>query len=176
MPALAIIGSARPGGHTAELLGRLTRGTGCAVVDLSATPIESFHYGATPPRDSFVTIVEQMVAADLTVFATPVYWFSYAAVMKNFIDRFSELLVDHQDLVEALRGRDFALLSCGANPDPEPALELAFDKFCAFFGARCLAKAYARRTDEFYDRAAADRIRERLLAAGAVAAVKSAQE
>lgn len=165
MSAIAILGTARRSGHTATLLSRLTEGTACEIVDLLENPIAGFSYSPEQTHYDFLPIVERMTRAEVSIFATPVYWFSYSAIMKNFIDRFSELLIEHQDLVDALRGRDFVLLSTGSSPEPEPALEIAFDKFCGFFGAHCYAKLYARRDEDFFDPDAAERVRRLLLKA-----------
>lgn len=162
MSSLAILGSGRSGGHTAAVLQHLVAGSDCEIVDLHRCKIELFRYSQEPTQDEFTGLVERIVGADLTIFATPVYWYSYSAIMKNFIDRFSDLLIDNQDLVDRLRGKDFVLLSSGAVPEPEPALELAFEKFCGYFGANCVARLYARREDDFFDPKAADLVRRRL--------------
>jgi multimeric flavodoxin WrbA len=174
MPALAILGTARRSGHTATLLSRLTENTSCEMVDLLEAQLGPFSYSPDHPRYDFLPIIERLVRSDVVIFATPVYWFTYSAIMKNFIDRFSELLIDHQDVVEQIRGRDFVLLSTGSSPEPEPALEVAFEKFCAFFGANCFAKLYARRDEDFFDPIAAEKVRRRLLVVAKPAGVEAA--
>src|SRR5690349_7472947 len=91
---LAILGSARSDGHTAALLKRLIDGSDCEVIDLNATNIACFRYDQRyADDDEFLAIVERMIAAPIVIFATPVYWYAFSAVMKNFIDRLSDLLM-----------------------------------------------------------------------------------
>ena len=160
-PSIAILGSARRDGNTAELLRRLVSGLACEIVDLQATPPAPFSYGQRYPGDPFFSIVERMTVAPVTIFATPVYWFSYSAIMKGFIDRFSDLSIsgENQELGRKLRGRFFALLASGSDPALEPALNLAFTEFCHFLGARYLAPVYAREAGPFVDAAAASNVR-----------------
>src|SRR6185436_808617 len=92
--ALAILGSARSDGHTAALLTRLIEGRDCEIVDLNAARVAGFRYDQRYPEgDEFLAIVRKMIAAPIVIFATPVYWYSFSAVMKNFIDRLSDLLM-----------------------------------------------------------------------------------
>jgi multimeric flavodoxin WrbA len=162
MPPLAILGSARRGGHTAQLLGRLIAGQPCEVTDLLDARIGPFSHAQDYPPDDFLPVVRRMTAARLTIFATPVYWYSYSAVMKNFIDRFSDLVLTHQDLGRQLRGRKFALLASGTGAMPERSLNIVFEQFCGYLGAKCVACVYARETGPFYDPAAAELVRVHL--------------
>lgn len=161
-PSLAIVGSARRDGNTAALVHRLVEGLPCEVIDLQDTPMPAFAYGQREPGDPFFAIVERMTRAPVTIFATPVYWFSYSAVMKGFIDRFSDLGESHQELGLRLRGRRFVLLSSGSEPTLEPALNLAFTEFCHCLGAHCLAQLYARESGPFTDPAAVTLVRNHL--------------
>jgi len=160
--SLAIIGSARRDGNTAALVHRLVEGLRCDIIDLQDTPMLPFSYGQRQPDDPFFSIVERMTRAPVTIFATPVYWFSYSAVMKAFIDRFSDLVSPNQDLGQRLRGRRFVLLASGSDPTLEPALNLAFTEFCHCLGAHCLAQLYARETGPFTDEASVTLVRHHL--------------
>jgi NAD(P)H-dependent FMN reductase len=162
-PSLAILGSARSDGHTAALLARLTAGLSCETIDLTAARLEPFGYAQRyAAGDPFPGIIERMAAAPVAIFATPVYWFSYSAVMKGFIDRFSDLVMTRKALAPRLRGRSFALLASGSDPALEPALNLAFSQFCDFFGACCIAMIYAREAGPFVDPDAAALVRREM--------------
>src|SRR5689334_21094507 len=97
--SLAILGSTRSDGHTAALLTRLIDGFECDVIDLNAARIAGFRYDQHyPADDEFMTIVERMIASPIVIFATPVYWYSFSAVMKTFIDRLSDLLMSKKEI------------------------------------------------------------------------------
>ena len=49
--SLAILGSARSGGHTAALLTRLIDGFDCEVIDLNAAKVAGFRYDQQYPGD-----------------------------------------------------------------------------------------------------------------------------
>src|SRR5690349_24150128 len=113
---IAILGSSRSEGHTAALLARLIDGIDCEVIDLNAVRIANYRYSQRyDADDAFMGIVAGMIAAPITVFATPVYWYSFSGVMKTFIDRLSDLLVEpNKPIGRQLRGRRWALLSSGS--------------------------------------------------------------
>jgi len=154
-PALAILGSAPGDVRMASLVRRLTAGLACEVVDLGAVSIAPFSPAQNYRPDSFLDLIARMAEAPVTVFATPVYWFSYSAVMKGFIDRFTDLQLTHRQLGGRLRGREFALLASGSEAELEPALNLAFSRFCDSIGARCIALVYAQADGPFADADAA---------------------
>ena len=105
MNSIAILGSARSRGNTAAALQRLIAGSCCEVVDLQFCSVAPYNYESDYPEgDQFLSVVQQIVRAPVTIIATPVYWYSYSTPMKVFIDRFSDLLTAHRDLGRQLRG------------------------------------------------------------------------
>lgn len=69
-------------------------------------------------KDDAVEILDQMVAADLVLFTSPLYFWGLAGPLKSFIDRTYSLYVnfhqpDHDSLV---KGQRQALLVTGAGP------------------------------------------------------------
>jgi multimeric flavodoxin WrbA len=163
---LAILGSARSDGHTAALLHRLIQGLECDVVDLNAASIAPFRYDQHyPAADEFMPIVERMIAAQVVIFATPVYWYSFSTVMKNFIDRLSDLLMSRKDIGRRLRGppaRNWALLSSGSDPSPDPDLTSAFRRTCDYLGVGFIAQAYGIEGGAFVDETTVRLIRARM--------------
>ncbi|MHA3770865.1 flavodoxin family protein [Verrucomicrobiota bacterium sgz303538] len=106
MSSIAILGSARNSGNTAAVLQRLIAGFCCEVVDLQTCSVAPYNYESDYPKgDQFLSVVQRIVSAPVTIIATPVYWYSYSTPMKVFIDRFSDLLTAHRDL-----GRQLILL------------------------------------------------------------------
>ena len=161
-PPLAILGSGRSRGETAALLERLIAGLDCRVIDLLQESVLPFSYGADERKDSFSDIISLVAAAPVVVLATPVYWYSYSAQMKCFIDRFYDLPARFPDVVARLRGKQIVLLACGETPELEAALNLAFNQFCDALGMHCVALVYGQRTGPFTDPAAVRLVRERM--------------
>lgn len=86
-------------------------------------------------KDDAVEILEKMVASDLVVFTSPLYFWGLSGPLKTFIDRTYSLYVDyhkptHTSLVE---GQRQALLVTGGGPyenNAEPVF-IAFDRLQA---------------------------------------------
>ena len=64
-------------------------------------------------RDDADTIVQKMRAADVLVFATPVYYYGMSGQMKTMLDRANPLLPSDYIF------RDIYLLTAAAEDDPE---------------------------------------------------------
>jgi multimeric flavodoxin WrbA len=165
--AIAILRSARGDGNTARVLESLVGGLPCDTVDLSARQIAPFTYAQQYGQgDEFLDIIRQIVEAPLTILATPVYWYSYSAQMKIFVDRFTDLLMSEKPLGRRLRGRSFALVASGNSPEPEEILNRAFDSFCGYLGIHNAGMAYACEDGAFFDERAVEHIRAHLRATG----------
>ena len=163
MKTLAILGSSRSDGNTARALESLTRDGSCEVIDLNARTMSGFRYDqAYDPEDPFLRIVEKIIAADHTILATPVYWYSYSSVMKVFIDRFSDLLESRKETGRRLRGKKFILLSTGNDPLPDPTLQAAYQNFCSYLGIVNVGMVYAVESGQFSDGEEAARVRNLL--------------
>ena len=161
--SLAILGSARSDGHTAALLKRLIDGLDCEVIDLNAANIACFRYDQRyTDDDEFMAIVEKMIAAPIVIFATPVYWYSFSTVMKNFVDRMSDLLMSQKDLGRRLRGGRWALVSSGSDAEPDRDLVSAFGRTCKYLGVESIAVVHGMEGGEFVDERAAARVRSYL--------------
>jgi multimeric flavodoxin WrbA len=161
--ALAIFGSARSDGHTAALLKRLIDGFDCEVIDLNAANVAGFRYDQWyADDDQFMAIVERMIAAPIVVLATPVYWYSFSTVMKNFIDRTSDLLMSQKAVGRRLRGGRWALVSSGSDSEPDRDLTSVFRRTCEYLGVECVAEVYGMEGGPFVDENAALKVRAHL--------------
>ena len=161
MKTLAILGSARRGGNTERVLRRLIAGTSCEVVDLTAIRLAPFNYDQVYD-DDFAALAARMLEADFVLLATPVYWYSYSAVMKQFIDRFSDFLSAEKDAGRKLRGKKFALLATGSDPIPDATMNQAFGKFCDYLGLKNQGCLYSQEDGLFTDANTANAIRSLL--------------
>jgi multimeric flavodoxin WrbA len=161
--ALAILGSARSEGHTAAILARLIDGSDCQVIDLNDANVAPFRYDQHyPDDDQFPAIVERMIAAPIVLLATPVYWYSFSTVMKNFVDRLSDLLMSKKEIGRRLRGGRWALVSSGSDEQPDPDLVSAFRRTCKYLGVQPIAEVYGVEGGPFVDEQAAARVRSHL--------------
>lgn len=133
MHAVILIGSPRKGGNTdcladAFLEGVVAEGgTGAKVYldDLNIRPIGEVgdvHAERVDVRgdDDYLTTLKQALAADILVFASPVYWQGVSAQMKCFVDRWSAYYVQ-PFLTEGMKGKVFAALVPHAAPDLDHA-------------------------------------------------------
>lgn len=162
-PSIAILGSARPDGHTSAILKRLVNGYDCEIVDLLSRPVASFNYeGKYPSSDPFLSIVCQIVQAPVTLIATPVYWYSYSTCMKVFIDRFSDLLSPRKEIGRELRGRHFALVTSSSEPFPDATMIQTFTRFCDYLGIHYVGCAHAQEAGELVNPGEAAKIQSYL--------------
>jgi multimeric flavodoxin WrbA len=93
-------------------------------------------------QDDALPILEMMVAADLVIFTSPLYFWGVAGPLKTFIDRTYSLYVDyhkpgHSSLID---GQRQALLVTGGGPYEENA-EPAFFAFTKLQGPHKTVKA-----------------------------------
>lgn len=152
MNSVAILGSARKNSNAEAILTRLIAGYACDVVGLDTCPISFFNYEFRyPADDQFLTVIQRVVRAPVTIIATPVYWYSYSTPMKIFIDRFSDLLGPQKELGRQLRSRRFALVTSSSEPMPDKTLVEAFSRFCGYLGIEYLGCAHAEGAGEFVD-------------------------
>lgn len=97
---LGIMGSPRKGGNTDVLLGHLLDGARHAGAETSVVRLADltigectgcfacWKLGACVQQDDMLGLYGRIAAADVLVFATPVYWYGPTALMKAMLDRF----------------------------------------------------------------------------------------
>ena len=71
---------------------------------------------------------------DVLILATPVYWYSMSAIMKTFLDRFTDLLTIEKDLGRKLRGKGMAVISCSNGGNLGDYFWLPFSKSASYLG------------------------------------------
>ena len=112
MKAVIIQGSARKEGDTAKIVQKVATKLECEVVDLLEYNISYYDYNHGNINDDFLPLIRWIIRShDVIIFATPVYWYSMSAIMKNFFDRISDLLTIDKDLGRELRGKHMAAFS-----------------------------------------------------------------
>jgi multimeric flavodoxin WrbA len=118
---------AREAGHPAEKIflkdRKINYCTGCGTCLNGAKPC--------PQKDDMAGILEQMIAADVIVMATPVYFYTMCGQMKTFIDRVCSRYTE-------FHGKEFYFIVTAAD-DNQPAMARTIEGFRGF--TSCLDEA-----------------------------------
>jgi multimeric flavodoxin WrbA len=102
------------------------------LIELHKKSISHFNYEG-PPSDDFLPIAEQLAAADVIVFATPVYWYAMSGVLKVFFDRLTDLTLSSKNLGKSLAGKKVYLFATGTDPELPEGFEVPFRKTSEYF-------------------------------------------
>lgn len=93
--------------------------------------------GFDPNTDNHQWLIDQMLAHEIIVFATPIYWYSMSGPMKTFIDRWSQILRDpaYPHFREALSKKKVYLIAVGGDTPTIKGLPLVqqFNYICQFY-------------------------------------------
>jgi len=139
---LAIHGAAEGNKNTVTFLREQYSGKDLEIVDLNGANIGKFSY-TNRQAENFVKIIKQALEADLIVLATPVYWYAMSGAMKDFMDRFSNLMSgEHKHLGEALYGKKLELVSTGYDFKLPMGFEVPFAGTAIYFGMDYLGARY----------------------------------
>ena len=118
---------AQAAGHQAERIflkdKKINCCTGCGTCNQSGA--------ACPQKDDMAELLDRMVAADVIVMATPVYFYSMSAQTKLLIDRTCSRYTE-------ISGKDFYFILAAAD-DSIPAMERTLEGFRGF--TSCLSGA-----------------------------------
>lgn len=86
----------------------------CAGCNKCKTDSESCVIG-----DDMLDLYGEVVAADVIIFSTPIYWWNMSAQLKTFLDRLYAL-----DYEKAFKGKKFVLLMTYGGEDPNSGAEI----------------------------------------------------
>jgi multimeric flavodoxin WrbA len=121
---LALYGSSRRDGNSEILADRLIEGldaTRIYLAEKDIKPIDDGRHtpgGFLPVDDDYEAIIGQVMAHDLLIFATPIYWYGMSGQMKLFVDRWSQSLREKRlDFKASMAAkRAYAVLAGGDAP------------------------------------------------------------
>jgi multimeric flavodoxin WrbA len=109
-----IVGSSRKGGDTYKAAEVLKASLGADLIELIDFRIGHYHYEHNQ-SDDFRPLIARIISDyDTLVFATPVYWYAMSGVMKDFLDRITDLLDIDKELGRRLRGKKMAVITSSA--------------------------------------------------------------
>ena len=129
MNAIAFVGSPRKGGNTDQLVTEILAGAAEAghdteklyLADYDLTPIDPVYGDESNWTDSRQgpanKLIDMMVAADVVVLGSPVYWFGISGLMKLFIDRWALYRPGEQRLMDLTPGKRIVVALAMADTD-----------------------------------------------------------
>jgi multimeric flavodoxin WrbA len=133
---IVIFGSSRPEGNTMTLLQTIIGEQDITVINLEDKKISYYDYEHRNIDDDFLPLIKTIIQYEKIIFVSPVYWYSFSAQMKTFIDRFSDLLAAHKDLGRLLRGKQAYLISSGSDSILPKCFEEQFQLICEYLGMK----------------------------------------
>ncbi|OBZ17158.1 MULTISPECIES: flavodoxin family protein [Bacillales] len=101
MGIAVIYGSSRKNGNAEQLANLLVDGFETDKIHLSdyrIDPITDYRHSEKGPypEDDYHQVIERVLAQDVLVFATPIYWYGASGLTKTFIDRWSQSLRENK--------------------------------------------------------------------------------
>lgn len=127
---LIILGSSRRNGSTLEAL-QYFRQAPIPLIDLSDLDMSYYDYQHSNRDDDFLSLAERMTLHSPLILATPVYWYSMSAIMKTFLDRWSDLLTIRKDLGRQLAGKKLFVVTSYSTSFPK-GFEDPFSQTCEY--------------------------------------------
>jgi GrpB-like predicted nucleotidyltransferase (UPF0157 family) len=132
---LVILGAANGHKNTMNFIENLFVNNDVEILDLNEIKIDPYDHKGNNDIDDFISTIEKMITFDRVVFATPVYWYAMSGEMKDFVDRFSDLLrAKYKNLGEQLYGKKIDLLSTGSDLELPNGFTIPFNLTCTYFG------------------------------------------
>ena len=144
MKALILQGSSRNNGDTAKAVQVLAEHNNWEVVHLTDCTIAPYDYEHRHRGDDFFPLMRRFIEGDyeLLCFATPIYWYSMSGLLKNFLDRITDLLQIDKNLGRQLRGRKMALVSVNHESVCTPHFEQPFVLSAEYLGMQFLGHVH----------------------------------
>lgn len=140
---IIIQGSARSIGNTSNIIKHLSSKLQFDLVDLKTKNFSGYDYSFKNADDDFLPLAANLINNyDKFIFATPVYWYSMSGLMKNFLDRFSDLLGPHKELGRKLRGKSIGVISCSGDNDIQEAMYMPFKESAKYLGMTYLGEVH----------------------------------
>jgi putative NADPH-quinone reductase len=123
---LIIIGSSRRQSETKSFVNGIFNETIHKQIDLLDFNIAPYNYDGIYPPDDFNKLAEEFLQHNTIIFATPVYWYSMSAVMKQVFDRLTDLVTIRKSTGRLLKGKTVFLISVGNDAKIPEGFEIPF--------------------------------------------------
>ncbi|HEX7064360.1 MAG TPA: flavodoxin family protein [Bacillales bacterium] len=123
MTIAVICGGTRPNGNTEILTDRAVQGLAADKIylkDYHIQPIEDKRHtpdGFQEINDDFHSIIDRVMICDILVFSTPIYWYGMSGTMKDFIDRWSQVMrhPDYSDFKKRMAEKQAYVITVGGD-------------------------------------------------------------
>ena len=161
MQITTLLGSARKKGNTATVLGWVEEELNSLGHDVERIYLNNKSIGgclgcdkcgenpneiACVQKDDAIDIMEQMIASEVVLFASPIYFWGFSAQIKTLIDRGYSLVTNYHKpgWTSLLKGKSIGLLVTGADPYEENAegMFTTFDRVVDYYLARKSGELY----------------------------------
>lgn len=140
---IIIQGSSNSYGNTHKMINYFNATQEFDSIDLKTKSIGPFDYNFENTHDDFLPLAEEIITHYNTIiFATPVYWYSMSGILKNFFDRFSDLLHYKKELGRQLRGKNMAMLSNSGENDRKNGFSMPFVESANYLGMNYLGDTH----------------------------------
>jgi len=134
MSSVLFLASARSDGHTRKICTHISDISAIPCLDFNDFNISYYDYHQGNEKDDFIKVIEQILAYDTIIFATPVYWYSMSAQMKTFLDRFTDLLKIRKDLGRQLKAKSMKVICCSSDATEYPEFWMPFKRSADYLG------------------------------------------
>jgi len=141
MTQAIIFGSSRSFGNTRTVIDDILGPSGIQLFDLNNFDISPFDYEHRNQSDDFIPVIQELIAYDIWIIATPVYWYNMSTQHKIFFDRFSDLLKIRKDLGRKLRGKKLFVIASFGDSYPK-GFEDTFEQICEYLGMEYLGSSF----------------------------------
>ena len=132
---IVIMGSSNSFGDTYSICKSIVDQHKFKFQDLNELVIMPFDYEHENRDDDFLGFMRHVVKSyDTLILATPVYWYSMSGIMKNFIDRFTDLLTIEKEMGRQLRGKSLLTVSVSKFDDCPEDFRLPFKSTSEYLG------------------------------------------
>jgi len=134
---IVIFGSSRKRGNTWEATQMVLQDQVVPIVNLNDIDISAFDYEYKNQGDDFLSLAEEMVKHNQIIIATPIYWYTMSAIMKTFIDRWSDFITHKKDLGRRMRGKNlYIVTSYAVYPEGKKGFEAIFKQTAEYMGMK----------------------------------------
>lgn len=142
---LVILGSSREDSNTLTAVKTLCPFSEYELLDLQNFNLNHYCYDhKINASDDFHSIVSKIDAAQIIIFATPVYWYTMSGRMKVLFDRFTELLSTYKEVGKGLHGKKCYVISCGTDAELPDGFEVPFRLTAKYFGMEYCGALYLK--------------------------------
>lgn len=129
------MGSSNSMGDTYGVCKSIVDQHGFKFQDLNELVIMPYDYDHENRDDDFLGFMKHVLNSyDSIILATPVYWYTMSGIMKNFLDRFTDLLTIKKEMGRQLRGKSLMTISVSNSDDCPEEYPMPFKRSAGYLG------------------------------------------